>query len=77
MPKGKRLTVTVNNHGRLGHTFRLRTASGRNVLAMTTIRPGESKTTRDFDLAAGQLHDVSASWPTTRSWACAARLTVG
>jgi uncharacterized cupredoxin-like copper-binding protein len=44
VPKGKVLTLTVTNQGRLGHTFRLRTRSGANVLAMTTIRPGESET---------------------------------
>ena len=44
VPKGKVLTITVKNEGRLGHTFRLRTKSGRNVLQMTTIRPGESMT---------------------------------
>ena len=54
VPQGKRLTVTVKNNGRLGHTFRLRTKSGRNVLAMTTIRPGESKR-RSFEQAAGNF----------------------
>ena len=44
VPKGKPLTVTVKNDGRLGHTFRIRSSGGRNVLAMTTIRPGESMT---------------------------------
>ena len=44
VPSQKKLTVTVANAGRLGHTFRLRTKSGRNVLQMTTIRPGESMT---------------------------------
>jgi plastocyanin len=43
VPAGKPLTVTVVNHGRLGHTFRIR-GKTRNVLAMTTIRPGESMT---------------------------------
>jgi plastocyanin len=42
VPKGKRLTVTVKNEGRLGHTFRVRGPSGRNVLQLTTIRPGQS-----------------------------------
>ena len=40
---GKRLTVTVTNRGRLGHTFRIR-GKTKNVLAMTTLEPGESKT---------------------------------
>src|SRR4051794_15305522 len=53
VPKGKLLTLTVKNDGRLGHTFRLRTKSGKNVLVMTTIRPGESHTTRNRDLAPG------------------------
>jgi plastocyanin len=46
-----RLTVTVVNHGRLGHTFRIR-AGVRNVLKITTIPPGKS-TTRTFKLAKG------------------------
>jgi plastocyanin len=48
VPKGKRLTFTVVNHGRLGHTFRIRSRGDHNVLAMTTIKPGEqmSKTTK-------------------------------
>ena len=54
VPKGKLLTITVKNEGRLGHTFRLRTKSGANVLAMTTIRPGESMTrTNKRPLAPG------------------------
>ena len=52
VPEGSRLTVTVVNRGRYGHTFRIR-ATTRNVLAMTTIRPGE-RSTRDFRLAAGR-----------------------
>ena len=52
VPKGRRLTVTVVNRGRLGHTFRIRSLNDRNVLAMTTIRPGE-QTSRDVRLAAG------------------------
>ena len=51
VPKGRRLTVTVVNRGRLGHTFRIRSVS-RNVLAMTTIQPGE-QTSRETRLAAG------------------------
>lgn len=39
---GERLTVSVTNRGRLGHTLRLR-ARDRNVLAFTTIKPGETK----------------------------------
>jgi plastocyanin len=45
------LTVTVTNRGRLGHTFRFRGKS-RNVLAFTTLQPGETKT-RSFRLKRG------------------------
>jgi plastocyanin len=51
VPSGGELTVTVTNHGRLGHTFRIRGKS-RNVLAFTTLEPGESKT-RSFKLKRG------------------------
>jgi plastocyanin len=51
VPKGRRLNVTVINRGRLGHTFRIRSVN-RNVLAMTTIRPGQ-QSSRDVRLAAG------------------------
>jgi plastocyanin len=51
VPSGN-LTVTVTNRGRLGHTLRIRTKTDRNVLAFTTIEPGESKT-RSFKLSRG------------------------
>jgi plastocyanin len=51
LPKGERLTVTVVNHGRLGHTFRIRSVN-HTVLALTTIPPGGTKS-RSFKLAAG------------------------
>jgi plastocyanin len=51
VPGGRDLTVTVTNRGRLGHTFRIRGKS-RNVLAFTTLQPGESKT-RTFKLKRG------------------------
>ena len=51
VPAGDRLTVNATNRGRLGHTFRIRGAS-RNVLAITTIEPGETKS-REFRLAPG------------------------
>ncbi len=51
VPKGKRLTVTVANRGRLGHTFRIRSAN-HNVLRFTTIQPGE-RASRSFELGAG------------------------
>jgi len=51
VPSG-RLTVTVANRGRLGHTLRIRTKTGRNVLAFQTLQPGESKT-RSFKLSRG------------------------
>lgn len=51
VPKGERLTITVVNRGRLGHTFRIRSRN-HNVLNLTTIPPNESKS-RSFDLAPG------------------------
>jgi plastocyanin len=51
VPKGKRLTVTVVNHGRLGHTFRIRSVN-HVVLAIQTIKPGES-VRRSFQFAPG------------------------
>ena len=50
VPSGD-LTITVTNRGRLGHTFRIRGKS-RNVLAFTTLEPGETKT-RAFKLKRG------------------------
>ena len=49
---GGRLTLTVTNRGRLGHTLRIRTRKDRNVLAFTTIQPGESKS-RTFKIGRG------------------------
>jgi|SRR6478609_8424 len=46
-----KLTLTVKNDGRLGHTFRIR-GKTRAVFALTTIRPGESRT-RSTKLAPG------------------------
>jgi plastocyanin len=46
-----KLTATITNHGRLGHTFRIRGAN-HNVLSFTTIEPGETKS-RSFRLAKG------------------------
>jgi plastocyanin len=51
VPKNEPLTVTVVNHGRLGHTFRLRSAN-HVVLKLTTIPPG-GRAQRTFRLAAG------------------------
>lgn len=51
MPNNRRLTFTVTNRGRLGHTFRIRGAS-RNALVMTTIKPGETRS-REVRLKAG------------------------
>ena len=56
VPKGRRLTITVVNRGRLGHALRIRGAT-KNILAFTTIRPGESKT-RSVQPRARHLHDV-------------------
>jgi plastocyanin len=52
VPKGEQLTVTVLNRGRLGHTFRIRSAN-HDVLKLTTIPPNGSRT-RSFKLAAGK-----------------------
>jgi plastocyanin len=52
VPKGKRLTITVTNRGRLGHTLRIRGAT-RNILAFTALRPGESRT-REFSPQEGR-----------------------
>jgi plastocyanin len=52
VPKGRELTVTVVNHGRLGHTFRIRSLN-HVVMKLTTIPPGASKA-RSFELAAGK-----------------------
>jgi plastocyanin len=52
VPTGARLTLTVTNRGRLGHTLRIRTRKDRNVLAFTTIQPGESKS-RTFKIGRG------------------------
>jgi plastocyanin len=51
VPSGKQLTVTVRNDGRLAHTFRIRGRT-RNVLALTAIKPGETKT-KSFKLGPG------------------------
>jgi plastocyanin len=51
VPSGEE-TVTVTNRGRLGHTLRIRTRTGRNVLAFQTLQPGESKT-RSFKISRG------------------------
>jgi plastocyanin len=53
VPKGEPLTVTVLNHGRLGHTFRIRSAN-HDVLKLTTIAPGGKSTSHPFKLAAGK-----------------------
>jgi plastocyanin len=52
VPKGEPLTVTVLNRGRLGHTFRIRSAN-HVVMKLTTIPPGERRS-RTFRLAAGR-----------------------
>ena len=51
VPHGAPLTVTVVNHGRLGHTFRIRTRN-HTVLKLTTIAPGRRQS-RSFRLAPG------------------------
>ena len=52
VPSGREFKLTVANRGRLGHTFRIRTRTDRNVLAFTAIEPGGSKT-RSFKLGRG------------------------
>jgi plastocyanin len=51
VPAGGTVTATVTNRGRLGHTFRIR-GENHNVLAITTIQPGETKS-RTRRLAKG------------------------
>jgi plastocyanin len=51
VPASDKLTATITNHGRLGHTFRVR-STNHNVLAFTTIEPGETKS-RSFRLRKG------------------------
>ncbi len=51
VPARSRLTVRVTNRGRLGHTLRIK-ARERNVLALTTIEPGETRS-RTFRLGRG------------------------
>ena len=48
---GGRLTLTVVNRGRLGHTLQIR-ANETVVLAFMALRPGESRT-RSFHLRRG------------------------
>jgi plastocyanin len=52
VPKGRELTVTVLNHGRLGHTFRIRSLN-HVVMKLATIPPGGTAS-RSFKLAAGR-----------------------
>jgi hypothetical protein len=49
---GGRLTLTVVNHGRLGHTLRIR-ANDKVVLSFLSIAPGASRT-RSFHLRRGR-----------------------
>lgn len=49
---GGRLTLTVVNHGRLGHTLRIR-ANDTVVLSFLSIAPG-AKRTRSFHLRRGR-----------------------
>ena len=51
VPEGKRLTMTVTNRGRSGHSLRIRGAT-RNILDFKFVRPGESKT-REFSPGPG------------------------
>lgn len=49
---GGRLTLTVVNHGRLGHTLRIR-ANDKVVLSFLSIAPGAERT-RSFHLRRGR-----------------------
>jgi hypothetical protein len=49
---GGRNTLTVINHGRLGHTLRVR-VNDTTVLAFTAIQPGAQRT-RSFHLRRGR-----------------------
>ena len=71
VPKGRRLTVTVVNQGRLGHTFRIRSVN-RNVLRIHTIQPGRADVARASGSPPATTR-CSARSPTTRSSACTAR----
>lgn len=51
VPAGRRLTITVVNRGRQGHSLRIRGAT-KNILNMKFQRPGESKS-REFTPAPG------------------------
>jgi plastocyanin len=42
VPASGKVTATVTNRGRLGHTFRIR-SKNHNVLSIQTIEPGETK----------------------------------
>ena len=51
---GEKITFKVTNQGTIAHTFVVRNADGSQVLAKTTIQPGQT-TTLDFTpSAAGQ-----------------------
>ena len=52
VPKGRRLTVTVVNRGRLGHTFRIRSVNAQRAGDSRRSGPGEQPS-RGFRLAAG------------------------
>ncbi len=58
VPKGRELTITVTNHGRLGHTFRIRSASGRNVLALHDDRARRDSPAADVRPRRRPLPDV-------------------
>ena len=74
VPKGGRLTITVVNHGRLGHTFRIR---GPNHVAfkLTTLKPGERRT-RTVKLAAGN-YTMFCALANHEELGMSGRLTVG
>ena len=71
VPKGQRLTATVTNRGRLGHTFRIR-GRNKNVLAFDDDPAGRDEVTHVPPGARANTRCTARS-PTTRSSACTAR----
>ncbi len=75
VPKGRRMTVTVVNQGRLGHTFRIRGPS-HNVLRITTIKPG-GRASRSFQLAPGSNYTMFCAVANHEELGMSGKLTVG
>jgi Cupredoxin-like domain len=58
VPAGERLTISVVNHGQIGHTFRIG-ARTKVVLKIPTIAPGETRS-RTFTLGRGSYTTFDA-----------------